>query len=420
MFSNAEGDDYIYFDPNTDSVSIASNNNIGIFLNSTSNVGIGTTNPNEKLTVVGGISATGNIYSNNIYLNRGNSLHEGGQINFNRAKDNTPSFAIDVFSDVSGGTDSRLRFIDTIAGSERMTMLSSGNVGIGTPNPAQTLTIIGNQSVSSTIAAPNATFSAINIDTGNAAVFYAQGTAPAVRITQTGSGHALLVEDTTTPDSSPFVINGSGNVGIGTTTPSAGYKLDVRGGIICNSNAILPQIDSSMQISTPKLATYASGDCLEYIYSQGITKQYIASWNASYTIPSQVSVIDLTTSSQCPFFALGQYANKIVINVILRLINATTGASQMGSYTGTYVINATPNAQGFIGYLANGSTAALTLATDYAPVWSVTMGVAPTIQATAATTTANGALNLTVRSHTGAGAHTTNLAFFVTSNVMVY
>jgi hypothetical protein len=47
----------------------------------------------------------------------------------------------------------------------------------------------------------------------------------ALRITQTGTGNALLVEDSTNPDSTPFVVDASGNVGIGTSSPA--YKLDV-------------------------------------------------------------------------------------------------------------------------------------------------------------------------------------------------
>lgn len=42
----------------------------------------------------------------------------------------------------------------------------------------------------------------------------------AVRITQTGAGNALLVEDSASTDSTPFVIDASGNVGIGTPTPT--------------------------------------------------------------------------------------------------------------------------------------------------------------------------------------------------------
>ncbi|MFO0005135.1 MAG: hypothetical protein ACK559_28800, partial [bacterium] len=41
----------------------------------------------------------------------------------------------------------------------------------------------------------------------------------ALRITQTGSGNALLVEDEANPDTSPFLIDSAGRVAIGTTTP---------------------------------------------------------------------------------------------------------------------------------------------------------------------------------------------------------
>ena len=41
----------------------------------------------------------------------------------------------------------------------------------------------------------------------------------ALRITQTGAGNALLVEDATNPDSTPFVVTTAGDVGIGTTSP---------------------------------------------------------------------------------------------------------------------------------------------------------------------------------------------------------
>jgi hypothetical protein len=40
---------------------------------------------------------------------------------------------------------------------------------------------------------------------------------PAVRITQTGSGNALVVEDSANPDSTPFVIDASGRVNVGGT-----------------------------------------------------------------------------------------------------------------------------------------------------------------------------------------------------------
>lgn len=53
-----------------------------------------------------------------------------------------------------------------------------------------------------------------------------------VRITQTGAGDALLVEDSANPDSSPFVVDASGNVGIGTTAPANKLSIAVASGAV--------------------------------------------------------------------------------------------------------------------------------------------------------------------------------------------
>ena len=62
------------------------------------------------------------------------------------------------------------------------------------------------------------------VDTSNAL--------PALRVTQRGSGNALLVEDSTTPDTSALVVDAAGNVGVGVAT---GYtstsKLEVVGNV---------------------------------------------------------------------------------------------------------------------------------------------------------------------------------------------
>jgi hypothetical protein len=53
------------------------------------------------------------------------------------------------------------------------------------------------------------------------AVFSGSTSTDLVRITQTGTGNALVVEDSTNPDTTPFAITSTGWVGIGTTSPSS-------------------------------------------------------------------------------------------------------------------------------------------------------------------------------------------------------
>lgn len=52
--------------------------------------------------------------------------------------------------------------------------------------------------------------------------------APAVRITNQGLGASLLVEDSASTDTTPFIVTALGNVGINTSAP--GEKLDISGG----------------------------------------------------------------------------------------------------------------------------------------------------------------------------------------------
>lgn len=115
---------------------------------------------------------------------------------------------------------------------------ADGNIGIGRQPTSRKLEMTGNLAVTGQTN--------LSTSSGNINVLlvesHASNTADCVRITNLGSGNSFVVEDDTNPDSTPFVINAEGRVGIGTTTLSAN-ALNVAGnsqytnGTITISNA---------------------------------------------------------------------------------------------------------------------------------------------------------------------------------------
>jgi microcystin-dependent protein len=90
---------------------------------------------------------------------------------------------------------------------------------------------------------------------------------PALLITQLGAGAAIRVQDETDPDSSPFVVDSTGNVGIGTASPA--NKLDVAGGAI--------------QISTAggTARTIISADSTDSIFAASDTRNFTIKTNSA-------------------------------------------------------------------------------------------------------------------------------------------
>lgn len=83
------------------------------------------------------------------------------------------------------------------------------------------------------------------------AVISSSGTQATFRVIQTGSGNAFEAYDSADPDSTPFVINNVGNVGIGTASPIA--LLDVSG-----NSRFSGQITSTVLNGTPAFVVASS------------------------------------------------------------------------------------------------------------------------------------------------------------------
>lgn len=70
-----------------------------------------------------------------------------------------------------------------------------------------------------------------NTFTGQVVVDTTSASVPALRVTQRGTGEALRVEDSTTPDATSFIVGNDGKVGIGVNAINTAYALEAVGNV---------------------------------------------------------------------------------------------------------------------------------------------------------------------------------------------
>jgi hypothetical protein len=84
---------------------------------------------------------------------------------------------------------------------------------------------------------------------------------PALRVTQKGTGNAIQVEDSTTPDSTPFVVDQFGKVGIGVAPDStAALKVDTNGIMFGDDTVQTTAAVPFVYVAPSKEASLEAGD----------------------------------------------------------------------------------------------------------------------------------------------------------------
>jgi hypothetical protein len=179
-------------------------------IDSSGNVGIGTTGPIEKLDVRGGVFI-GNVASGINY--------DGMILDYN-----TSTREARLAVGATSGGSSFFTFTTSNAGTEgeRMRITSAGNVGIGTTSPGVPLDVIGDiRGGSSTVAGDYSVI--LRSGTTDSAIFrrYSSGGLTEIRNT---NGAIQLASETSgivfqTNNTERMRITTTGNVGIGNTTP---------------------------------------------------------------------------------------------------------------------------------------------------------------------------------------------------------
>ena len=192
-----------------------------------SNLGVGVT-PSEKLEVYGTLPIF-QINDRGLYQAQfgliGNDLEIRGS-----------SGVIEFYTGAADGASSTLK----------ATLDASGNLGIGTSSPSQKLEVAGtikSTATGTSFLASGATTAAryaqiINDGSVNGLIFGTEGTTAGGILTGTSSYSGIISQTANldlalgTNGIARLIINGSGNVGIGTSSPS--QKLDVSGNINVN------------------------------------------------------------------------------------------------------------------------------------------------------------------------------------------
>jgi hypothetical protein len=164
-------------------------------------------------------------------------------------------------------------------GSEKMVILSGGNVGIGATSPGQKLEVSGNTYVTGYVQANSALIGNKVISSVNYATFGSNSTAAGVALSRDWNPG-------TYPD---LIINPSGNVGIGTTLPTTALTI----------RKAIPAAPSSygLQASMVEFKSYYPGYDTETVKSaiySGVsdqttlqtTKGYMSFWTSSEINPA--------------------------------------------------------------------------------------------------------------------------------------
>ena len=121
-----------------------------------------------------------------------------------------------------GGTES---IVDVTANTNLTLTSNSSSVSVNSDRGTDATILAANATTAGVLTADTQTIGGDKTFT-SVTTISANSASAALTVTQTGAGNAFVVEDSASPDSTPFVVNSVGEVGIG-RQPTSGVSLDI-------------------------------------------------------------------------------------------------------------------------------------------------------------------------------------------------
>lgn len=275
-------------------------------------VGIGTNAPTSRLSVLDD-STDPALYINQ--LGAGPAL----LVDDSTSPDSTP-FVIDANGNVGIGTSnpqSKLVVLEPTSGGWSGRVVAGGTTNVFLLGEYDSKAWLGAHNATLTAWAPfyinpdgpqtlylgainSSQFTGPIITVANNPIDYNVGiktnsTTPSLLITQQGSGHCLVVEDSTNPDGTPFVIDAEGRVGIGTSTPVSALHLAQAAGVAESATCLFAEKDTTPgnPADGTQVKMYMKADKIIFQYNDGGTVRYkyldltgtTDTWTATTTAP---------------------------------------------------------------------------------------------------------------------------------------
>ncbi len=220
------------------------------------NIGLGSSNPQKRLEVVGDLNVTGSIFQggnliSGAWIVSGSNIYNGNSGNVGIGTSTTPNNKLNVVGDVNfqsfNGSGNAFRVDSNTSGSQVSFVVDkNGQVGVGTATPQNRLNIVGDLNVTGVSYLGNIVLQTNDINVTNInprdqnIIFRNTSGGEIARVVGAGAASGNVGIGTATPagildinaaNNRIVVSAADGNIAIGSISVTAGYKADIAGNV---------------------------------------------------------------------------------------------------------------------------------------------------------------------------------------------